>query len=193
VAVASAVTSVVAPALMEMRRVPKDEPPEAWLKPTTCWCGAPVMRAGPCATLAKLALLPLALPAYALGVLGWAAFEAWNESAAALLMCVVCPRDGAKAAVWVDAMQGTRFGGAGVRRFARARRAMDPPLSCAEAVAINSHEFMATNGKCWCCTCPVHAHQVHGHCVEAPCQVWLLDSDPNQLPKDAGGEFCACG
>ena len=116
VAVASAVTSVVAPALMEMRRVPKDEPPEAWLKPTTCWCGAPVMRAGPCATLAKLALLPLALPAYALGVLGWAAFEAWNESAAALLMCVVCPRDGAKAAVWVDAMQGTRFGGAGVRR-----------------------------------------------------------------------------
>ena len=193
VAVASAVTSVVAPALMEMRRVPKDEPPEAWLKPTTCWCGAPVMRAGPCATLAKLALLPLALPAYALGVLGWAAFEAWNESAAALLMCVVCPRDAAKAEVWVDAMQGTRFGGAGVRRFARARRAMDPPLSCAEAVAINSHEFMATNGKCWCCTCPVHAHQVHGHCVEAPCQVWLLDSDPNQLPKDAGGEFCACG
>lgn len=193
VAVASAVTSVVAPALMEMRRVPKDEPPEAWLKPTTCWCGAPVMRAGPGATLAKLALLPLALPAYALGVLGWAAFEAWNESAAALLMCVVCPRDGAKAAVWVDAMQGTRFGGAGVRRFARARRAMDPPLSCAEAVALNSHEFLATNGKCWCCACPTHAHQVHGHCVEAPCQVWLLDSDPNQLPKDAGGEFCGCG
>ena len=193
VVVASAVTSVVAPALMEMRRVPEDEPPEAWLKPTTCWCGAPVMRAGPGAMLAKLALLPLALPAYALGVLGWAAFEAWNQSAAALLLCVVCPRDGAKAAVWVDAMQGTRFGGAGVRRFARARRAMDPPLSCAEAVALNSHEFLATNGKCWCCTCPVHAHQVHGHCVEAPCQVWLLDSDPNHLPKDAGEEFCECG
>ena len=64
---------------------------------------------------------------------------------------------------------------------------------CAESIAVNSHEFLAMNGKCWCCTCPTHAHQVHGHCVEAPCQVWLLDSDPNERPEDAGGEFCECG
>ena len=193
-AVASAMTNFVAPGMMEMRRVPKDEPPEAWMnEPTTCWCGAPVMRRGPCATLAKFLLLPLAIPAYVMGVLGWCAVEGWNESSSAFLMCIVCPKDSAKAAVWVDAMRETRFGGAGVRRFAKARRAMDPPLSCAESIAINSHEFLATNGKCWCCTCPTHAHQVHGHCVEAPCQVWLLDSDPKERPKDAGGEFCACG
>ena len=193
-AAASALTSFVAPGLMEIRRVPKDEPPESWLnEPTTCWCGAPVMRRGPGATLAKLALLPLTIPAYVLGVLGWAAVEGWQESSSALLMCIVCPKDSAKAAVWTDAMRSTRFGSLGVRRFARARRAMDPPLSCAEAVALNSHEFLATNGKCWCCQCPVHAHQVHGHCVEAPCQVWLMDLDPNDLPKDAGGEFCDCG
>ena len=193
-AVTAAMTNFVAPGMMEMSRVPRDEPPESWMnEPTTCWCGAPLMRRGPCATLAKTLLLPLAVPAYALGVLGWAAVEGWNESSSALLMCVLCPKDSAKAAVWVDGMRGTRFGGAGVRRFARARRAMDPPLSCAESIAVNSHEFLAMNGKCWCCTCPTHAHQVHGHCVEAPCQVWLLDSDPNERPEDAGGEFCECG
>ena len=193
-AVASAMTSFVAPGMMEMRRVPKDEPPEAWMKDqTTCWCGAPVISRGPAATLAKLFLLPLTLPAYVFGVLGWCAVEGWNESSSAFLMCIVCPKDSAKAAVWTDAMRSTRFGGAGVRRIAKARRAMDPPLSCAESFAINSHEFLATNGKCWCCACPTHAHQVHGHCVEAPCQVWLLDSDPNEVPKDAGGEFCVCG
>lgn len=192
--VASAVTNFVAPGLMEMSRVPKDEPPEPWMnEPTTCWCGVSVVRKGPGAMLAKLALLPLTVPAYVLGVLGWAAVEGWNESSSALLMCILCPKDSAKAAVWTDAMRGSRFGGLGVRRFARARRAMDSPLSCAEAVQINSHEFLAMNGKCWCCTCPVHAHQVHGQCVEAPCQVWLMDSDPNDLPKDAGGEFCECG
>ena len=122
-AAASALTSFVAPGLMEIRRVPKDEPPESWLnEPTTCWCGAPVMRRGPGATLAKLALLPLTIPAYVLGVLGWAAVEGWQESSSALLMCIVCPKDSAKAAVWTDAMRSTRFGSLGVRRFARAPR-----------------------------------------------------------------------
>ena len=183
----SVVTSFVAPGLAEMSRVPSHTTPEEWNDPTTSWCGAPVMQRGACATLTKLALLPFTIPTYVISVLGWCAVEAWYESSSNLINCLVCPRGSTKARIWGDAMRGSRFGGMGVRRFIAARRALQPSPSCAEAITLNLHSFLALNGKCWCCTCPTHAHQVHGQCVEAPCQVWPLDSDPRNVQQTAGG------
>jgi len=190
------ISRYAAPYVGEMSRVPRDDPPPDWNAPTTCWCGVPVMQRGLCSCLAKTALLPLTVPAYVLGVLSWFAADAWIGSSHYCWGCceahVCCTdrKDETKAETWRNAMRCTQFGSKGVRKIIKARRAFDDPVSCSEANNLNVHAFLALNGKCWCQTCPTHAHQVHGQCVEAPCQVWLLDSDPLAVPETAGGMFC---
>ncbi len=181
---------------MEMSRVPRDDPPPDWNAPTTCWCGVPVMQRGVCSCLAKTALLPLTVPAYVLGVLSWFAADSWLGCLHNCgVFCQAIPflstsTVGSKAETWRNAMRWTQFGSKGVRKIIKARRAFDDPVSCIEANNLNLFAFLALNGKCWCYNCPTHAHQVHGQCVEAPCQVWLLDSDPLAVPETAGGVFC---
>ena len=143
--------------------------------------------------MAKILLTPPALVAYVFGTLTWCAVDSWNNSIWPTAMCLLCPKETVKAAVFSDSMWGTRYGSLGIYHIARQRRDMKPAPGCVEEFNMNLMEILAFSGKCWCCTCPKHAQQVHGHCSEAPCQVCLLDSDPSAAPPDVGEEFCGCG
>ena len=119
VAAVNSVASTVAPAIVEMTRIPNDVPPPGWSEPTTCWCGCPVMQPGVCALGAKLACLPPAIVAYVLGILLYGLTEGGyrNNGSLQLAMCLCCPKEALKLAVWDGSATGTMYSSPGVHHI----------------------------------------------------------------------------
>mmetsp|Transcript_22001 Transcript_22001/g.71117 ORF Transcript_22001/g.71117 Transcript_22001/m.71117 type:complete len:295 (-) Transcript_22001:71-955(-) len=173
-AVAGAATTLGGTAANEMAREVTLPPPP----PPTCWCGFKPLDPGCCATTAKVALM---LPAIVASIIGFFPYVA-SESCVfylGILLCVCDSKERKRIMEVLARRSSTSRGKHGEWEILReARAAAD--ISCLGCCHVCCQQCIMLNGKldpdCGCCEERLKSSQIYGHCLEAPCQVCLLDN-----------------